>query len=96
MKNIIITGAYFWGNFIKIESQTFEWNLILTVLYTIGSFVSTIPAGFLAEWYGGKTLITVALITCTVFSALTQLMCELSFYAMQINRIMIGVAGVSC
>lgn len=60
-----------------------------------GSFVGTIPAGLLSELYGGKTVTTIGLFISGLFTALTPFMCDLSFWAFFINRVFIGIAGVS-
>lgn len=60
-----------------------------------GSFVGTVPAGFLSEYYGGKTLTTIGLFISGIFTALTPIMCEMSVWAFFVNRFIIGLAGVS-
>lgn len=77
---------YDWGNSGKgILNGGFFW----------GSFAGTIPAGFLAERYGGKTLTTIGLFISALFTALTPIMCDMSFWAFFANRVIIGLAGVS-
>lgn len=56
--------------------------------------MSTFPAGFLAEWYGGKLTTTIALILSFVMTAMTPIMSDWSVWALYGNRIVVGVAGV--
>lgn len=60
-----------------------------------GQFVSTIPSGFLAEQYGGRRIVIIALLVSTILTALTPIMCEWGFWAVYANRIVIGLVGVS-
>lgn len=76
----------------------YEWtksqqNWVLGAFFA-GSCVSTFPAGFLAEWYGGPLMTTIALIISLMMTALTPIMSDLSVWTLYFNRIIIGVAGV--
>lgn len=76
----------------------YEWKAqkgLLLGAFFWGSFVGTIPAGLLSEYYGGKTLTTVGLLISGIFTALTPVMCDISVWAFFINRFCIGLAGVS-
>lgn len=53
-----------------------------------------LPAGFFAEWFGGKLVTSIALIVSFFMTALTPIMADWSVWAVYTNRIVIGLAGV--
>lgn len=52
------------------------------------------PAGFFAEWFGGKSVTSIALIVSLAMTALTPVMADCSVWAVYANRIVLGLAGV--
>ncbi|XP_055314153.1 sialin-like isoform X2 [Sitodiplosis mosellana] len=69
-----------------------EQSLVLGAFFA-GSCVSTFPAGFLAEWFGGPLTTTIALIISLILTALTPAMSDISVWALYANRLILGVAG---
>ncbi|XP_031626971.1 sialin-like [Contarinia nasturtii] len=61
--------------------------------FFFGSCISTFPAGFLTELYGGSLTTTIALIISVVLTALTPAMSKISVWALYVNRVLVGVAG---
>lgn len=60
-----------------------------------GCFIGTVPLTFLAEWFGYKQVTTIALSISTILTILTPKMCDHSFGAIYINRVILGAANVS-
>lgn len=61
--------------------------------YFLGSCISTFPAGFLAQLYGGSLTVSIALVISVVLTALTPLVSQLSVWALYANRVLVGIAG---
>lgn len=62
--------------------------------YFWGSFVTTLPAGVLAERFGAKIVTLIALFFSAILTALTPLSADLHFYVIYANRFLVGGLGV--
>lgn len=72
-----------------------DTSMILGAFF-VGSCITTFPAGFLAEWYGGTFITAIALIVSTAMTALTPYMSDMSIWSIwsiYANRFVLGLAG---
>lgn len=68
--------------------------LLLTWSFLIINRHVGFPAGFFAEWFGAKSVTTIALIVSLLLTATTPIMADWSMWAVYANRIALGLAGV--
>lgn len=76
-------------------TEYYQWDgktkgLVLSSFF-IGYMLAMIPTGWLANRYGGRTLMAVALVGWSAFTFLTPIAASLSFGALIITRILMGV-----
>ena len=76
-------------------TEYYQWDgktkgLVLSSFF-IGYMLAMIPTGWLANRYGGRTLMAVALVGWSAFTILTPIAASLSFGALIITRILMGV-----
>jgi MFS transporter, ACS family, solute carrier family 17 (sodium-dependent inorganic phosphate cotransporter), other len=76
-------------------AEHFGWSgttkgLVLSSFF-IGYLGAMLPVGWLANRYGGRTLLGVALVSWSIFTFLTPIAASLSFAALIATRILMGV-----
>jgi ACS family sodium-dependent inorganic phosphate cotransporter len=76
-------------------AEEFGWSattkgFVLSSFF-IGYLAAMVPAGWLANRYGGKLLLGVALIGWSIFTFLTPVAAGLSFAALIATRVLMGV-----
>ena len=82
-----------------LQNAEFVWSkgfqsLLLSVYY-IGSFVSLIPGGWMANRFGGKRLVTIPMLVSAVFTLLTPVLIRWNPYIVLVVRLLMGICSVS-
>lgn len=63
--------------------------------YFWGYLTTSLPAGMIAEKFGGRGVVGYALLLSGCFTALSPIAAGFGFYALYIVRFFVGVCGVS-
>ncbi|XP_031626879.1 sialin-like [Contarinia nasturtii] len=61
--------------------------------FFFGNCISTFPAGFITEFYGGSLTTTISLIISVILTATTPITCQLSVWALYANRVILGISN---
>ena len=82
-----------------LQNAEFVWSkgfqsLLLSVYY-IGSFVSLIPGGWMANRFGGKRLVTIPMLVSAAFTLLTPVLIRWNPYIILVVRLLMGICSVS-
>lgn len=60
-----------------------------------GYFITTLPGGILAEWFGARRVVGYALMLSAFLTTLTPVAADISFWAVYSIRVVTGLLGVS-
>ncbi|KAK0401470.1 hypothetical protein QR680_015805 [Steinernema hermaphroditum] len=76
------TGHLLW-------SPSMQSLLLSAVFY--GALITTLPSGYLADWFSSKTLLFSSLLLYTVTTLLSPILAEVSYTAFLLNRAIMGL-----
>lgn len=68
---------------------------LLLGAYFWGYLVTSLPGGILAEWLGGRAVVGYAMAGSAVFTALTPIAADLSYWGVYAIRLFTGILAVS-